>query len=446
VDNPASIGSAGAHPRVKLWIALAGVVLPILLFYGLLSRFALSVPIFDDYDTALDFSNHMAQLHGFMAKAAYLQTVQHMEYKLVFLEAVTWLQVGLSGHVNLHALALIGNCLVVVLAFVLWKMFLPREQDLATRLSLFIPVSWLLFQLQYWQTLDWVTGTLQNFPALIFAISGMYLLFRPSRWGFAGAVICFLLTVSSSGNGLLLAPIGLVILLRQRLFARAVAWLAASAACMAAYFCRYSRIGGSGYSILQIPLHLRPMYILSFIGGALGHPFPAAALVLGIALCAFFAWLAWSGYFLENPLVGYCVLFLLLAAIGVAGIRSSGRGAAAITSRYTINSVLLLIFAWLAAVEKFLTKRPVWRSRVFLGVVGATVLFSAAMDVLGTRELGKRQRLVEYGIAMYQQPGQGDAGPVYLGDEQSRRGPFSLHARDVLAESERLGIYRLPGK
>ena len=68
------------------------------------------------------------------------------------------------------------------------------------------------------------------------------------------------------------------------------------------------------------------------------------------------------------------------------------------------------------------------------------------MDVLGAHELGKRRRLVEQGIAVYQQPGAMGVGPVYLGDERSRRMPFSLHARDVLMESEELGVYRLPAK
>ena len=351
---------------MKLWAAVAGVVLPAVLFYGILSRFALSVPIFDDYDTLLNFSNHLVQLHGFAAKAAYFQTAQHMEYKLLFLEAVAWLQLGLLGHINLYALALIGNCFVVALAIVFWKMFLPREKDLATRLTLFIPVSWLLFQVQYWQTLDWATGALQNLPVLVFSLGGIYVLLRADRRSFIGAVVCLILAIASSGNGLLLVPIGLVILLRRRIFMRAAVWFVVSAGCMAAYFHNYSRIGGSGYSILSIPLHLRPVYIFSFIGGAMGYPFAAAALVLGIVLCVFsLRWLAWKGYFRSNPLAGYCIIFLLLTEVGVAGIRSSSVGAAAVTSRYTIYSVLFLILAWLAVVEEVLEKQPAWRNRDF---------------------------------------------------------------------------------
>ena len=38
-------------------------------------------------------------------------------------------------------------------AILLWKMFLANTKNLAARLAFFIPVSWLLFQLQYVETL-----------------------------------------------------------------------------------------------------------------------------------------------------------------------------------------------------------------------------------------------------------------------------------------------------
>jgi hypothetical protein len=441
------LGARPSHVRAKL-AAAAGVILPAILFYGILSRFVPNLPMFDDYDSILGFCNHVVQLHGVGAKSAYFQAAQHLEYKVFFLEAVTWLQVSLIGHVNLHALSWIGNSFVLALAVVLWKMFLPREKDLTVRLALFIPASWLLFQLQYWQTLDWATASLQNLPVLVFSLGTIYLLLRPAGWSFCGAVVCLVLAISSSGNGLLLIPIGLAILLRRRIFVRAIVWLVVSAGCLAAYFCNYQPIGGGGYSILAIPLHLRPVYILSFIGGAVGHPFAAGALLLGFILCAFFGWLAWRGYFRGNALAGYCIIFLLLTAVGVAGIRSSSMGSAAMTSRYTIYSALLLIFAWLAIVEAFLQKQsgPLWRNCIFLCAVTATVLFSIAMDVHGLHNLTTRRRLVEQGVALYEkpQPGAPVSGPYYIGDEQSRRAPFSLHARDVLIESEELGTYRLP--
>ena len=56
----------------------------------------------------------------------------------------------------------------------------------------------------------------------------------------------------------------------------------------------------------------------------------------------------------RNPLVSYCVLFLLLTAIGVAGLRSDFGLAQAVSSRYTVYSALFLILAWFAIVEEFL--------------------------------------------------------------------------------------------
>jgi hypothetical protein len=47
-------------------------------------------------------------------------------------------------------------------------------------------------------------------------------------------------------------------------------------------------------------------------------------------------------------------LFLLLSAVGVAGLRSDIGLKQSLDSRYAIYSALLVIFAWFAVVEKFL--------------------------------------------------------------------------------------------
>jgi hypothetical protein len=51
------------------------------------------------------------------------------------------------------------------------------------------------------------------------------------------------------------------------------------------------------------------------------------------------------------PVVGYCLLFILLTAMGVSALRAELGLMQSISSRYRIYSDLLLIFAWFALVK-----------------------------------------------------------------------------------------------
>src|SRR5580658_7433933 len=57
------------------------------------------------------------------------------------------------------------------------------------------------------------------------------------------------------------------------------------------------------------------------IGGA-SPTYAAISIALGLILLGVFAWMARRGYARRNPVVAYCVLFPLLTAVGVAGLRS----------------------------------------------------------------------------------------------------------------------------
>src|SRR6185437_2047779 len=100
------------------------------------------------------------------------------EYKLFFARAIGWLQLLICGRINFAVLGVIGNVFVALLALLLWKIFLPAHKNLTTRLVLFIPVSWLLFQLQYWGTVNSPFAGLQNLPIILFSFSAIYLVNR----------------------------------------------------------------------------------------------------------------------------------------------------------------------------------------------------------------------------------------------------------------------------
>ena len=440
-----------SQSRIRLAVAAFLVTLPAVLFYTILFRTAVDIPFFDSYG-GLDFMNQLTQLGGFTAKLVFLLSVQFNEYKLVFGESLAWLQYDLWGRIDFNVMSAISNAFVLLLAFLLWKMFLPAHKDLGVRLALFIPASWLLFQLQYYEILNWGGAGLQHIPSTLFAFAAIYLLFQKTRKAFCGALACYVLAVASSGNGFLLLPIGLLALASGRRYARIVAWLIASAGCIAAYSYHYNMMSSQAspdHSILSALLHLRPVFVISFIGSAASVPFRAASFFLGAFLCIFFSWMARRGYIRRNPVVSYCVLFLLLTAVGVAGIRSDLGLVGSTSSRYTLFSILLLIFAWFAFVEEFLqySRVSLMNNRTYLGAVAVAVLFCLFMDGVGIAMINFWDGQLIQGMTTFEHPNPPDStdGPD-VPWTKSHPGLKSSNPKDrnILFESIKLGVYRPP--
>ena len=446
-----SVAVTRPQSRLRLAVAALFVVLPIIPFYIILFRTALDIPLYDGYRT-LEFVNHLHNLSGLAPKFSFLIERQFNEYKLVFLEVVVWLQYALMGRVDFRVLSAVSNAFVLFIAILAWKMFLPAHKDMGTRLALFIPVSWLLFQFGYLELLNWGGDGLQHLPSLLFSFATIYFLFGKTRTAFAAALAFQVLAIAASGNGFLLLPIGLLVLVPARSYIRIALWLATAAICFAGYFYHYDVMSSKSspdHSVLSAFLHFHPLYVIGFIGSAVGFLFHSAGLVLGTLLCAFFVWMAVRGYIRRNPAVSCCVLFLLVTAIGVAGLRSDLGTVQSESSRYTIYSVLLLIFAWFAFVEEFLqySPKPLRKNPVFLGTVIASIVFCIVMDAVGFTIMKSWDRSIVEGMTEFEHPNPPDStkGPVipwWKGDVD--RETFNPTARAALQESIRLGVYQPP--
>jgi hypothetical protein len=297
-------------------------------------------------------------------------------------------------------------------------------------------------------------ASLQNDPILFFSLATIYFLLKDSRSSFCLALALFVVAVATSGNGFLLIPVALLIFVLHRHYQRIVLWLVAAAGCIAAYAYRYN-INSSQvqqhHSVFSTFHPLAPAYVIAFIGSAAGFPFKSGSLVLGTLLCVFFIWMARRGYIRRNPFVAYCMLFLLLTAIGVAGLRSDFGLAQAMSSRYTIYSALFLTFAWFAVVEEFLQHKrvPFLANNLYLAVVAVSILFSLCMDAFGYLEISSRTKDLAQAMSAYQHPVSpgsitGPSPHLINRNPDPLTDKFNLDARPILAESERLGVYHPP--
>jgi hypothetical protein len=301
---------------------------------------------------------------------------------------------------------------------------------------------------------------------LVFSFCGIYLLVLGTRGAFWGAMVCLTMAIAASGNGLLMIPLGMLILVLKRHFAHVVSWLAVSAPSVAAYAYRYNAMASQTrlqHSVVSTVIRARPLYAIAFIGNAaaLGNPINfrfggtyhslnvLLSLLLGVVLSVFFVVVVKRGYVRRNQSVSYCVLFLLLTAVGVAGIRSDFGLLQSLSSRYKVYSALLVILAWFIIVEEFLQhKRVALRhNRILLVGISCAFLFSVSMDMWGWVYLTTRRQRTISGMVAFEHPvpGATSIGPILpIEFHNARFEELARRAPEILKQSMKLGIYEPP--
>jgi len=435
-------------------------VLPALIFYTILIPRIINLPFADDYEI-LEFLAGFRQIHGLWSKLIYVLTTQHNEYKLILGHSIFTLQYLLLGHVSFAGLCFLGDMSILCLAIVLWKMFLPEQTNLARRIALFIPVSWLLFQLSYSETLNWAEPALQNLYVLFFSFAAFLLLARGSIRAFAGALICLVFAIAASGNGFFTALAGLLLLLNKRQFQRMIGWICVCSLMALLYAWHYNVIASQSSrhgSIFSAIKDLKVMYAFSFLGamGEIGgYLIPHSnrtidSFILGILLSGLLGLLTYRRRLSKNPAVNAAILFVLLTAIGVAGIRSDFGAEQSTSSRYRIYSSLLLILIWYTLSEQWLqfSQKRLWQSWSYRIACLAAAGLSLVYDVGGARYLQTRNATVIQGMQIYEHPSEAGStkGPVFTDSSHriSFTPSFNLFARQLLSESERDGTYQPP--
>jgi hypothetical protein len=427
------------------FLALLAVLLPALAGYGILFWQALPVPYQDDYAVILSFATGYDQLPSWKAKVFDIATAQTNEYKLSFTHFIVASDLELTHHLDFAFLTGFGNLFLLPIGYLLWLTYQEHEKDLGQSLLAFLPISLLFFSLTYWENLNWATTDLQNIPVVFFSLLAIYLLFPSRGSGFTAArlllaCLAAALAACTSANGFLLGPLGLLILLPRRAYAAPVAWCASFVAPLAAYLYHYT-----------VPVHAangayyvtRPLFFLAFLGcGAIPFRWPAAA--LGVVILAIF-WLAIRSRFdRTRPVAFYFAVWILATACLVAWVR--GAAGFTIGSRYSIYSILLLIFCY-SFLGQYLPERwPAFHRRRFR-LISTVVAFCLCLlaDVHAFNKLGQRRRMVLSGIELYR------ADPLVhspMVDPNLLRGDPEEASReqDALTRAIQRGVYVLPAK
>ena len=442
-------------PSLRLSAALTLAALPILVSTILVAFQARAVPMFDDYHALLFFLLQYRTLPTPQARLLYLIAAQHNEYKLIFEHLVLLLQYSLTSKVSFGFLILAGNLFVFALLALYARALFPQQPDPTRRITLFLPVCYLLFQLNYVQNLDWAMLALQTLPAVFFTLFSLYLLPLGRPRSFAPACLFALLACLSSANAFLLAPLGAAILWSRRSAQQLLGWTLTFALALALYLYGYQRLIWPGYQPVSIPQRL--LFFLSFVGAAAEnqHHFPIRNLsvVLGAAILAVFVYAARRRFDRTHPFSFYAAAWCLLSAAAVAQLRSGLGMDLSLTMRYKIYSDLLLIFCYHFVATQLDTPRIPQRTRhlLYAAALAAAVLLFASSDFFGYKFLRNRRQSVARGLNDYAADPQHhapmvgtDGLPLVGTDGKPISSPEPEFTRQVLTQSIRQGIYTLP--
>jgi hypothetical protein len=397
-----ALPSSGSR-RGRFWwkiLLVAVVVLPPIIEYLILYRQAFSVPYQDDYAVILAFVREYSQHPDWTAKAIDVLTKQTNDYKLAFAHLIIGCDFELTGHLNFLFFVVFGNLCLLPIAYLLWRTYRSCSTCLlAERLKEFLPISLMFFTLVYWETMDWSMAGLQNLPVILFSLLSVTLLVSAvsKSSGLGRALLASLsavLAALSSANGFLLAPIGLLILIPRRAFGASALWCISFFIPVAIYLYHYVPYGYSVHVTQSTSWAAKVFYFFAFLGCAVMNRWVAA--LLGMSLCAVFALSIRLRFDRKHAVPFYFTLWVFATAVLVGGLRG------AITSRYSVYSIFVFLFAYLFVIDILPSRVPqLTRKRLFVASVVCGVVFFVAGNAVGYRRLGERRALVLAGMQHY---------------------------------------------
>lgn len=266
-----------------------------------------------------------------------------------------------TGKFELRTLALLG---FVNLIGILWIILKVLRKENIGYLAL-LPIVFLIFQAQYFESLQSLMVPFQNFSVILYAALSIYLLIYKENFGWS--FFFALMAIFSHGNGILVFIIGFLILVLNAKYKQAWIWTALSVLTVFVYFLGYSKPKWTSTDVVspfENPV-LAIRYMFEFLGAyslniidlstglsnsAIKQIFPQ---IVGLIFSVVFLFLVFRKYppnkINESPkrlsahkanqfFIAFSMFFVATAVI--IGLTRAGFP---ILSRYTINSAFFLI-------------------------------------------------------------------------------------------------------
>ncbi|OIN58352.1 hypothetical protein [Arsenicibacter rosenii] len=346
-----------------LELVLAGLLtaLPIVVFWYVWAQYALNVPKWDDH-ALKSFLSKLDATTG-LAHKVLLFFSQHNEHRIAYDRFITWLDFIVAGKLDFRTLMIIGNLSLLCLAGIFAAILKKQPVAAPTPWVLFLPpVTFLLFNLSQWENMFWGMAALQNFTVALWLFWSIYALCYQNT--LFTAVLMAVLATITSGNGLLIWPIGAVLLAQQMRWKQFGYWLGIAAACIGLYFWDYEKPKGNPTAQAGMSAIFKGW--LAFNGAAgealpLGDAFRISLLTGGFLVILTLFLLAQlarksakTPFSLEKAELLFigAAFFLLGTAALVVRSRAGFGLELLITSRYKLYSLMLMVVLYVYGISK----------------------------------------------------------------------------------------------
>lgn len=362
------VANARIFQKISQFIAF----LPPIIFLWAELRFTVNMPNEDDYDSVLNWLYQFTNSRSTGSRITLLLR-QHNEHRILLDRLVEIADVHLFGVVNFLYLNIFGF-LGLVGTFALIYMVGRRSN---TKVHELIPVSLMLFTFSQSNLVSFAMASVQMYWNLFFSLAAIIIVTKSHDWKYVtfGLSISIIAAFTSAG-GLILFPTILLYYVFTKHYRHAIQWLIPSCFVFYVYFILLhyhpTAIGIASHKYAAHHIGLYVKYIVMFLGN-ITHT-QAQAIAIGIA--ASVAWLYLLMHKKSMDPAVFVVALLVSATAAADGLSriSLGMGAA-LSSRYTPYSAILLSVVYIGLLASVSTKR--FRTFVFtIGLAFSLLLFA----------------------------------------------------------------------
>ena len=382
------------------------IFLPVALYFYFLSEYAINIPKWDDHALKafiLEFEN----AKGLIPK---LQSFfkQHNEHRIAFDRFFTLIVFWIHGSIDYRWLMWIGNFTLLGILFIFFKIFQKQKISVAY----FVPIPFILFQLQLWENTFWGMAAMQNFGVVFFILTLIYLISSEKRSHFYIALFVAFLATYTSGNGITIFPVCIVLLVLQRKFKDVLLFSTISIILVFLYFYQY-KFPENNPSMEGIGIRKIASGFLMFMGSVFNlipNASQSQKITIGLGFILFAIGSIIAIYLIFNSklfkkqrnlnhtelfILG-SLMFLIGTAIVVTYTRISYGESSLLTSRYKIYSILLLITIYLAIISKLNLINDKWLA---FALIFMSVCFNIVANFIHFKDVVNfRNQLISFAI------------------------------------------------